>query len=163
MNDQDLQQVASTIVEWFTRTGETIATAESLTAGLLSSTIADIPGASTCLVGGVATYATRTKTEILGVDPQLLKTNGPVDPQVATQMAENVRELYNTDWGIATTGVAGPAEQDGKPVGTVYIAIANESSSQVKALKLDGNRQQIRNQTVLAALQLLITQSADDI
>jgi nicotinamide-nucleotide amidase len=98
--------------------------AESLTGGMLCSALIDVPGASAVVRGGVVSYATDLKHRLLGVDAGLLAANGPVDPDVATQMAHGVRERLGADWGVATTGVAGPDPQDGIAAGTVYIAVA---------------------------------------
>lgn len=135
--------------------GALLATAESLTGGALSARIVDVPGASRVFLGGVTTYATPLKAAILGVDPEVLDSAGPVDPRVAIAMAEGVRALMGADFGLATTGVAGPGPQDGHPAGTVYIAIATPTMSTHRLLALSGTRAQIRARTVDRALELL--------
>lgn len=135
--------------------GALLATAESLTGGALSARIVDVPGASRVFLGGVTTYATPLKAAILGVDPEVLDSAGPVDPRVAIAMAEGVRALMGADFGLATTGVAGPGPQDGHPAGTVYIAIAAPTMSTHRLLALSGTRAQIRARTVDRALELL--------
>lgn len=159
----ELNELTVSIIDWFTRSGETLATAESLTGGLLSTVLTEIPGASSCIRGGVTTYATYAKAQVLGVDAQLLEKHGAVHPEVAQQMSTNVRELFAADWGIATTGVAGPATQDGQPVGTVFIAVANENTVTVEKLLLKGTRSQIRTETVVSVLKLLLKEATDDI
>ncbi|MHC0428804.1 CinA family protein [Streptomyces sp. O3] len=108
--------------------GETLAVAESLTGGLVAAELTGVAGASRCFRGSVTAYATELKGRLLGVDGTLLAERGAVDPEVARQMAEGVRRALGADWGIATTGVAGPEPQDGQPVGTVYVAVAGPGS-----------------------------------
>ncbi|MCS4484236.1 CinA family protein [Gleimia sp. 6138-11-ORH1] len=158
-----LETTAAQVVTYLNKLPETIATAESLTGGLLSGVLTSVPGASGCFQGGVTSYATSIKAKILGVEPELLETKGAVDPEVAKQMAQNVRELFCTDWAISTTGVAGPEPQDGKEVGTVYIAVANENQTYVKACSFTGSRAEIRYATVAAALEYFQNIVADDI
>jgi nicotinamide-nucleotide amidase len=102
----------------------TVASAESLTGGLLCSSLVDVPGASAVVRGGIVAYATELKNMLLGVDADLLSANGPVDPDVAAQMALGVRDRLGADWGLSTTGVAGPDPQDGIPPGRVFVAAA---------------------------------------
>ncbi|MEU3463103.1 CinA family protein [Streptomyces sp. NPDC006733] len=135
--------------------GLTLAVAESLTGGLLAAELTAVPGASRTFRGSVTAYATELKHVLLGVDAELLAARGAVDPQVALEMAEGVRSRLEADWGVATTGVAGPAPQDGKPVGTVYVAVAGPEGSAVEPLRLEGGRSEIRAASVDAALALL--------
>jgi nicotinamide-nucleotide amidase len=135
--------------------GETLATAESLTGGLVASTLVEIPGVSAVYRGGLVVYATDLKASLAGVPEVLLAERGPVDPQVAMALAAGVRERCGADWGLATTGVAGPDPQDGKPVGLVYVAVAGVSASAVRELKLGGNRADIRTESVTSVLRLL--------
>jgi nicotinamide-nucleotide amidase len=100
-------------------------------------------------------YATDLKATLAGVPEELLAERGPVDPDVARRLAEGGRERCGADWGLATTGVAGPEPQDGKPVGLVYVAAAGPDGSVVERLDLDGGRAAIRDATVEAALRLL--------
>ncbi len=95
----------------------TVATAESLTGGLLGAALSSTPGASSTYRGGAVLYATDLKATIAGVDPMLLEQRGAVDADVAAAMADGVRERFGATFGLATTGVAGPTEQDGIPVG----------------------------------------------
>lgn len=139
----------------------TIATAESLTGGLLCAALTDVPGASSVVRGGVVSYATDLKGSLLGVDADLLRARGAVDPDVAVQMAEGVRRLVAADIGVATTGVAGPDPQDGRPVGTVHLAVAGPGSTRVRSLLLEGDRAAIRGSTVAAALELVSRVLAD--
>ncbi|MFC9331594.1 CinA family protein [Kitasatospora sp. NPDC057015] len=134
----------------------TLAVAESLTGGLLAATLVDVPGASTTFRGSVTAYATELKASVLGVDEGLLAVHGPVHPVVARQMAEGVRRLLGATYGLATTGVAGPDPQDGRPVGTVYLAFASPAGSLVSSPRLSGERATIRRKAVTAALELLL-------
>lgn len=111
------------VVRLATASGTTIAVAESLTAGMVCARIADVPGASAVLRGGVVAYAADLKTSLLDVDRELLAARGPVDPDVALAMALGVRDRLGADVGIATTGVAGPDPQDGVAPGSVYVAV----------------------------------------
>ncbi|WP_436527078.1 CinA family protein [Actinoplanes sp. HUAS TT8] len=134
---------------------QTVATAESLTGGLVAATIVEIPGVSAVFRGGLVVYATELKGTLAGVPAELLAERGPVDPDVAGKLAEGARERCGADWGVATTGVAGPDPQDGKPVGLVYVAVAGPTGTRVDELKLTGNRAAIRTESVTAVLQLL--------
>jgi nicotinamide-nucleotide amidase len=146
---------AADVLELLGERGATVAVAESLTGGLLAAEFASVPGASRSFRGSVTAYATELKHRILGVDAALLAERGAVDPQVAREMAEGVRERLVADWGVATTGVAGPEPQDGQPVGTVFVAVAGPEGSQVAPLRLTGDRGRIRSESVTAALDLL--------
>lgn len=138
-----------------TAEGYTVAVAESLTGGLLAAAITSVPGASAVFRGSVTAYATEIKASVLGVDADLLARAGAVDAEVARQMAEGVRRLLGATVGLATTGVAGPTEQDGKPVGLVYIGYAGPDSEPIaEELRLTGDREDIRAQAVRQALAL---------
>jgi nicotinamide-nucleotide amidase len=136
--------------------GQTLAVAESLTGGLLAATIVDVPGASRAFRGGLVVYATDLKAALAGVPPQLLEARGAVDPDVAAALAGGVRQRCGADWGLSTTGVAGPDPQDGKPVGTVYLGVAGpDGFGLVSHLELAGDRAAIRRAAVAGALDLL--------
>jgi nicotinamide-nucleotide amidase len=138
--------------------GETFATAESLTGGLVAATVVEIPGVSSVFRGGVVVYATDLKAALAGVPEDLLAERGPVDPDVALALAAGVRRRCAADWGLATTGVAGPDPQDGKPVGTVFVAVDGPSGGTVRALQLAGNRTVIRTESVTGVLRLFAEQ-----
>lgn len=135
----------------------TAATAESLTGGLLGQVLTEVPGASAVYRGGVITYATDLKEVLAGVDPAVLESEGAVAGETAAQMAAGCARACRADWGMATTGVAGPEPQEGQPVGTVFVAVsrADGSGRAVTELALVGGRQQIREQSVAAVLHLL--------
>ena len=134
---------------------ETLAVAESLTGGLVAATIVDIPGVSLVFRGGLVVYATDLKHSLAGVPQELLQARGPVDPDVALALAEGARRRCGADWGLATTGVAGPEPQGGQPVGTVFVAVAGPAGATVRRLDLDGGRAAVRSGTVSQALELL--------
>ncbi|WP_067448867.1 CinA family protein [Nocardia alba] len=136
--------------------GQTVATAESLTAGLLAATVAGVPGASAVLRGGLIVYATDLKSRLARVDDDLLRTDGPVAASTAEQLAVGAREQCGADWGLGLTGVAGPDSQDGHPVGTVYLGLAGPCHSEVVRLKLRGDRWTIRLGAVHSAVRELL-------
>lgn len=136
--------------------GATVATAESLTGGLVCSTLVSVAGASDVVLGGIVAYVPDAKIELLDVDAELIEDRGTVDPDVAAQMAFGAQERFNATYGLSTTGVAGPGESEGKPEGTVHIAIAGPDGVRTTALQLSGDRHAIRNQTVDALLSELV-------
>lgn len=146
---------AADLVARLTAAGETVAVAESFTGGLVAAALTGPAGASAVVRGGVLAYATDLKSQVLGVDASLLRRRGPVDADVAEQMAAGVRSLMGATFGLATTGVAGPGELDGLPPGTVFISVVGPGSSRVKALSLAGDRADIRSLAVSAVLALL--------
>lgn len=146
---------AAALVAELAADGRTVAVAESLTGGLVCAALTAVPGSSAVVRGGVVSYATDTKHSVLGVDDFLLRAGGPVQADVARQMAHGVRRLLGADLGLATTGVAGPDPQGDAPVGRVFIAVAWDSGDDVRILSLDGSRDQIRAATVAATLDLL--------
>ncbi|MER7053128.1 MULTISPECIES: CinA family protein [unclassified Streptomyces] len=165
-----MSSTAADVVRLLTVKGETLAVAESLTGGMVASAITAVPGASKAFRGSVTAYATELKREMLGVDAALLAARGAVDPQVAAQMAAGVRKTLGADWGIATTGVAGPDPQDGQPVGTVFVAVdgpvgaddGSASGGKVEALRLNGDRAEIRMESVRSVLALLLRELAGE-
>jgi nicotinamide-nucleotide amidase len=144
---------AAALLDVLRAQGWTLATAESLTGGQLAATIVDVPGASRSMRGGVVAYATDVKHTVLGVDADLLAAHGAVHPEVARQMAERVRAVVGADVGLATTGVAGPDQQDGFSPGTVHVAVATPRETVVRTLALAGDRAAIRTATCVAVLR----------
>lgn len=132
--------------------GLTVAVAESATGGLVLARLTDVPGVSAVLRGGMVVYATDTKTAVAGIDPALLAAHPPVSEPVTEALAVAVRERFDADIGVATTGVAGPAEQDGVPVGTCIWAVADRAGSAVWSRDLTGDRDTIRARLATAAL-----------
>lgn len=149
-------ETAAQLVRLLVQQGRTIAVAESLTGGLVASTIVGVPGASMVFRGGVVAYSTDVKASMLGVDPGLLERMGAVDPDVADEMAYGVARLLGADYGLATTGVAGPDPQDGQRVGTVWISVVGPEGSQAATIGLTLDpalgRQGIREATLDEAL-----------
>jgi nicotinamide-nucleotide amidase len=137
--------------------GLTLATAESLTGGLIGELLTSVPGASASYLGGVISYATRLKHTLAGVRLATLDALGPVAGRTAQEMADGVARRCSADWGLAVTGVAGPEPQDGHPVGQVFVGLAHPGSSWslVRELSLTGDRASVRWQTAVAALALL--------
>lgn len=137
--------------------GKTVATAESCTGGLLGKLLTDISGSSAVYPGGIISYCNEIKHDILNVDQEILDKEGPVCEEVAKQMAEGVRMLFGTDYGLSTTGIAGPnGDGSGKPVGLVYVAVADEEDTQVFELHLTGNRDTVREKASEILFQHLI-------
>ena len=149
----------ATLVAHLTTRGETLACAESLTAGLVAATVADTPGASAVLLGGVVAYSADVKVGLLDVSAGLLARVGTVDPRVAVAMAEGVRRRLGATWGVATTGVAGPGPSEGKPAGTVHVAVAGPSGTATRSLELNGTRAAIRSASVAAVLRLAVEET----
>ena len=157
---------AARLVAELTRQRLRIAVAESLTGGLVVAELTGIPGASLVVSGGVVAYDTAIKRSLLGVDADLLRREGAVHPEVARQMATGVRTALAiggrpADVGVATTGVAGPDEQDGRPVGTVHVGVAIGDRVEVIDLALGGDRAAIRQQTVQAAVEAVLARLDD--
>ncbi|CAO5148947.1 CinA-like protein [Frankia sp. AiPs1] len=138
--------------------GATIAVAESITGGLLAGRLTDVPGSSAVFRGGVVSYATDVKASALGVDAQVLATEGAVSAATAAAMASGVRERLGADYGLSTTGVAGPGSTEGHPAGTVYLGLAGPDSSvdaRTHLVRLPGDRARVRTFAVVSALDLL--------
>ena len=132
-----------------------MSTAESLTGGQLAVRFTETPGASETYLGGVVTHATELKKPLLGVDPEIVETFGVVSEECAKAMASGVKALTGSSYGISTTGVAGPAEQEGKAPGTVFVGIAGPGLLEGLALDLSGGRGQITGQTCDEALSAI--------
>jgi nicotinamide-nucleotide amidase len=149
--------LAALVLTELRRRTETVATAESLTGGLLGVLLTNVPGASVSYLGGVISYATRLKGTLAGVSPATLRAVGPVAKQTAAEMAVGISRRCQADWGMATTGVAGPDPQDGHPVGEVFVAVAHPASGllRVKALSLTGDRLAVRTRAAEHAVELL--------
>jgi nicotinamide-nucleotide amidase len=156
------ESAAAQVLSMLQARGETLAVAESLTGGLVTAALTDVPGASASVRGGVVAYATELKSTLLGVDAGLLADRGAVDPDVAAEMADGVRRRLGATHGLATTGVAGPDAQDGKAPGTVHVAVAGPSGRRrARSLAVPGGRAEVRAETVREALDLLVDHLAD--
>jgi nicotinamide-nucleotide amidase len=145
----------SVVLDVCRRRGLTLATAESVTGGLVGARLTGIPGASDVFRGAIVSYATDVKRSLLGVG------EGPVVSEAAArQMAHGVRDRLGADIGLSLTGVAGPDEQDGQPVGTLYIGIVGPGFDEVRHVRIPGQREQMRQFAVITALGLLRTELA---
>lgn len=146
---------AAAVVSALVVRGLTVGTGESLTAGLVSATLATVPGCSAVLMGGIVAYQRDVKARLLDVSDEALSA-GLVSGPVARGMARGARRALGADIGIGTTGVAGPEPHDGQPVGTAWIAVSWGERDEVRKLSLAGDRAQIRCQTVEACLDLVL-------
>lgn len=146
---------AAAVVAVLAARGETVATCESLTAGLVAATLADVPGASAVLRGGLVTYATELKHVLAGVPREVLAP-GVVRREVALAMARGARERCSADWGVATTGVAGPGPADGVSAGTAWLAVVGPVGEVAELLeRSDLARNEMRRECVQRTLQIL--------
>jgi nicotinamide-nucleotide amidase len=136
----------------------TISVAESLTGGLVAASLTQIPGASAVFKGGIIAYRDEIKRQVLKVDPALITKFTSISEPVAQSMATNIREIMNTDIGIATTGVAGPDKSDGFAPGIVFVAISIGDHKICQKLELVGDRTQIRDQSVNEIFKLTLSQ-----
>ncbi len=146
----DDQTMESVVLDLLRQRGWTLGLAESVTGGLVAGRITNVPGASEVFRGSVVSYASQVKFDLLGVEP------GPVvSERAAGQMAEGARRVLHADVGLALTGVAGPSEQDGMPIGTLCVGIALPDGTTTRTLRMPGAREQMRQMSVISALDLL--------
>ena len=146
----DDETMESAVLDLLRRQGRSLALAESVTGGLVAARITSVPGASEVFKGSVVSYATEVKQHVLGVP------EGPVvSEEAAIAMAEGARRVLDADVGLALTGVAGPTEQDGQPVGTLFVGLCIDGVSEAAHLRLPGDRDQMRQFAVISSLNLL--------
>ncbi len=137
--------------------GKSLATAESLTGGGIGAVLTAVPGASAVFKGGIVSYTNEVKRCMLGVSKQDLEANGPVSETVARQMAQGARRVLHADVAVSVTGFAGPScDEYGHKVGTVFIGYADADTTEVKEYHFQGDREAVRNQTIEAALTLIL-------
>lgn len=150
-------QLVRDVIELLVHRQHTLATAESLTGGLIGFLLTAVPGASQVYRGGVISYATDLKADLAGVSAATLASRGAVAAETAEEMASGVARRCGARWGLATTGVAGPEPQEGHPVGEVFVAVADVVTGDVavERHRLHGVRSQIRSETADLALYLL--------
>jgi nicotinamide-nucleotide amidase len=147
--------VATDLVAALRHQSATVTTAESLTGGLVCATLVGVPGASDVVRGGIVAYRPDVKVDLLGVSADLIDRAGTVDPAVARAMAAGARDRLAATYAVATTGVAGPDPSEGKPVGTVHVAVAGPDGLADRTYGFDGDRDTIRRRACRAALDLL--------
>ena len=137
--------------------GRTLATAESLTGGGIGAALTSVSGASAVYVGGIVSYVNRVKRDQLGVSEEILNTLGAVSQPVAQAMAQGAKNALNADVAVSVTGLAGPdGDEFGHPVGTVFIGYADDRTAFAREYHFDGDRAQVREQTICAALSLVL-------
>ena len=153
-----MQNLINQIHKRLIKNSETVATAESCTAGHLSFLLTRLSGSSQYFILGVTAYSNQAKEDILNIPALTIRKNGAVSKKVALLMAENIRRLAKTDFGIAITGIAGPTGATlSKPIGTVFVSVATKNKTACKKFVFKGNRNSVRRQASLKALQLLKT------
>lgn len=152
----DKHQVQTRLVRLLEQKGWHIATAESLTGGLVSRCITDVSGASRVFECGVCSYSDRIKQEVLGVSPLTLAQWGAISAQTAREMAAGVQRLSGAQIALSTTGNAGPDASENKPVGLVYLGLAGPGGCQSRKLQLTGDRESIRTQAAQLALEFAL-------
>jgi nicotinamide-nucleotide amidase len=150
-----MESPAEALVRALRDDGASVATAESLTGGRLASRLTGVPGSSVVYAGGVVSYQTHVKVEVLGVPQTVVDEHGVVSAECACAMADGARRLLGTAYALSTTGVAGPERQEGQPVGTVFVGLAGPGGTRSVALDLSGDRSAIQDATVDAAIEAL--------
>jgi PncC family amidohydrolase len=149
-------KIEKAIGDLLRRKGWTLSIAESCTGGLICDRITDVPGSSDYFRGGMVTYSNESKIRHLGIPMEDIKRYGAVSPQVARKMAQGVRKTFNTNFGLSTTGIAGPTGGTReKPVGLVFIGLAKEKKTRVMKLNLKGSRREIKLESSRLALRYL--------
>ncbi len=151
----DAESLEDVCFELLRARGQTLATAESCTGGLLGKRLTDLPGVSAVYKGGAVVYTAESKTQILGVPASLIREKGVVSREVALSLAENVRVRFSADYGLGVTGLAGPDDDGVHPVGTVFVALAAPQGSYVRALQLGSGRERVRTSAAHHAFDML--------
>lgn len=152
-NDESIEEVVCHLLK---KANRTLAAAESLTGGMFQQKIVSVPGASHVFKGGIVSYATEVKEQVLNVPRAIIEREGTVSKACAQAMAQQVRKLMDADIGISFTGVAGPEPIEGKPVGTVVIGLIDKNGyEQIEQFTLHGDRKQIRYRTMLKGFEML--------
>ena len=154
--DRKILEVIYNVHELFKKKGLTLSVAESCTGGLISHLLTILPGASTFFEAGVVAYSIEFKKTILGVSSETISRYGVVSEETAREMAEKIRALARTDFALSTTGNLGPEVLEGKEKGLVYIAVSKEGQAFSKKLRLEGGREENKEDASLAALRFLI-------
>ena len=155
--EHEIHELAMKIKEELINRGEMMATAESCTGGLIASSIVNEAGSSAILKGGIVAYQNEVKHEMLGVSDEILEKYGAVSEQTVKAMAEGARQKFHCEWAVATSGIAGPTgAEPGKPVGTVWMCVANSLQNEAFCEIFAGNREQIREKSVYKIMSKLL-------
>ena len=156
INEDNLSQILATqLIEC----SETIATAESCTAGKIAAELASIPGSSAYLMEAYVVYSNQAKTRLCSVSPELIEGHGAVSAEVALALADGARQRAGTDWAVSVTGIAGPGGgSPEKPVGTVYIGCSGSNRTVERLFLFSGDREEVRRQTMEQAIVLLLSE-----
>ena len=153
----DLKTVSAEVVRVFLDKNLTLGTAESLTGGMIAASVAGVSGASAVLMGGVVSYDSRVKHEVLGVEQAVIDTVGVVSQPCALQMAQGARRVLKTDVAVSATGIAGPTGGTAEtPVGTVFIGVSSAKGTRVDECHFEGDRQSVREQSAAHALKMAL-------
>ncbi len=154
---KDAPDYAKKLVSLLIKNKLTLSLAESCTGGALSDSITNIPGSSQTLLLGIIAYANNAKSKILKIPKNIIQKKGAVSAKIAKLMSQNVLKLSNSDLGVGITGIAGPSNAVlGKPIGTVFIAIASKNKVKIGKFKFSGERKKIKNKSVQKAIQMLL-------
>lgn len=152
----DKESFESVVLELLRKNNKTLSTAESCTGGFISKRLTDVPGASENYIGGAVTYSNKSKHVLLNVDERLIEDKGAVSAEVAEEMAKGIRKKLGTDIGLSVTGVAGPgSDEKGTEVGTVYIALADETAVYCRKFHLGAERVRVRTSAAMNALDMV--------
>ncbi|MDD6142925.1 MAG: CinA family protein [bacterium] len=154
----DLKTVSADVVRIFLEKNITLGTAESLTGGMIAASVAGVSGASAVLMGGVVSYDSRVKHEVLGVEQEIIDTVGVVSEPCARRMAEGARRVLKVDVAVSATGIAGPTGGTPEtPVGTVFIGVSSDKGTRVDECHFVGDRQSVREQSAAHALEMALS------
>ena len=153
---ENLDELASRVIEIFREKGLSLALAESCTGGMIAETITNVAGASDIFYGSAVTYVNSAKEHILGVAREMLEKHGAVSSECAEEMACGARRVYGADVAMSVTGIAGPGGgSEAKPVGTVWFGLATKDGAETFRRRFDGDRAAVRRQTVEEVLRRL--------
>ncbi|MCK6440540.1 MAG: CinA family protein [Planctomycetes bacterium] len=163
MLDAKITSIAQQLVDNLKRAKKHIAIAESCTGGLIAAAITSVPGSSDIFDYGIVAYANHIKEQMLGVPSELLKRHGAVSREVAEAMAQGALNLARADIAISTTGIAGPSGGSiDKPVGLVWVSLATAADTSSREWRFSGSRAEVREQAVIAAVEMALEYSGDE-
>jgi nicotinamide-nucleotide amidase len=151
-----MQALIRQIDKFLVKNSLTVSVAESCSGGLISRILTETPGSSRYFILGVVAYSNKAKEKILGIRHSLIVKNTAVSQEIAKEMAQNIRRLAKTDFGLGVTGIAGPTGAvPGKPIGTVFIAVSKKNKTSCERFLFSGKRSLVRKKAALASLRLL--------